>query len=795
MKDEKKTKAQLLEELKELRGTVSLLRDEVDKTTEADQDSGCTVNNVIDSLPLMLYKVGLDGKILQCNQSLIRTLGYSSSSELIGKTVVETIFAPASRENAVVLFNRWLRGEELHDEELDVVTKDGDTFSVLLDLGTVFDREGQPQCAVATQMDLRRLKEIESELSLSSKKWQALLNSIPEYVVVVNRGGDILFVNQGPPGKEKEEVIGDNIRDYVYKKYHRTIDNALEKVFGSGEKDFCEVEGPGFDMKDGWYEVRVGPIYRKGKVEYALMVARDETSKKLTQEQLKFTEFSVERSAIATFWLDSNGSVFRVNDAACRALGYTREELMVLSVRDFDLSWSREEWLGFWRKLSEKKYLRGDTHYWSKDGRIFPVEVNSNFFEYKGESYCFAFAHDVGQRKEAEEALKKSEVRYRHLANSIGDIFFALDRDLKFTFWNWASERLTGISAREALGMSLFEIFPVVRGDAVHRLYKEVLETGKPQTFDDEYTFNDQKYFFEICLYPSSDGLSVFARDCTDKNKMQSELKKHQDKLEVLVGERTARLKAINKRLELEIIKRKQVEKNLRGSRSSLRALLESIESVREDERRAIARELHDELGAMLTALKMNVNLLSNQPEDAHNEIVSFKENLNTHLDNAIEEVRRISKELRPPMLDELGLAAAIRMQTREFHKRSGIACNLEIIPEDIVLDPKYSTVFFRVYQELLTNIARHAQATEIWVSLKKEPYRITLAVVDNGVGIPQKKVVDPNSIGLIGMHERVHLVKGKVIIRGKKNIGTKVIVSVPITGELGSDTLGGLND
>lgn len=793
MKDEKKTKAQLLEELRELRNRVTQLEDR--ENTEADSDGCGSIDSVIDSLPLMLYKVGLDGKIMQCNQSLIDHLGYSSSAELVGKSVVETIFAPASREKAVVLFNRWLRGEELRDEELDVVTKDGEIYSVLLDLGTAYDQEHQPVCAIATQMDLRRLKEIEDDLSLSSEKWQSLLNSIPDYVVVVNRGGDILFVNQAPPKKEKEEVIGDNIRNYVYKKYHRVIENALEKVFGSGQNDFCEVEGPGFDLEDGWYEIRIGPLYRKGRVEYALMIGRDETSKKLTQEQLKFTDFSVERSAIATFWLDSDGTVFRVNDSACKALGYSSEELMAMSVRDFDLSWARDEWLEFWRNLSQKKFIRTDSHYWSKDGRIFPVEVNSNFFEYKGESYCFAFALDVGQRKEAEEALKKSEVRYRHLANSIGDIFFALDRDLRFTFWNWASERLTGISTREALGMSLFEIFPVVRGDNVHRLYKEVLETGKPQSFDDEYTFNDQKYFFEICLYPSSDGISVFARDCTDKNKMRSELKKHQDKLEVLVGERTARLKAINKRLELEIIKRKQVEKNLRGSRSSLRALLESNESVREDERRAIARELHDELGAMLTALKMNVNLLPNQLEDAQKEIAAFKENLNQHLDNAIEEVRRISKELRPPMLDELGLAAAIRMQTREFHKRSGIACNLDIIPEDIVLDPKYSTVFFRVYQELLTNIARHAQATEIWVNLKKEPYRITLAVVDNGVGIPQKKVVDPNSIGLIGMQERVHLVKGKVIIRGKKNIGTKVIVSVPISGELGSDTLGGLND
>ncbi len=786
MKDEKKTKAQLLDELMALRGRV----------VQEHADGGdCAFDAVIDSLPLMVYKVGLDGKIMQCNRSLAENLEFKSSAELIGKPVVETIFAPASRERAVVMFNRWLRGEEVRDEELNVVTRNGDTFQVLVDISTVYDTELQPVCAVACQLDMRRFKEIEDELSLSSERLQSLLNSIPDYVVIVNRTGEIQLVNQAPPGKRIDEVAGDNIRNYVYKKYQRVIDNSLEKVFETGGNDFCEVEGPGFKEENGWYEIRMGPIYRKGRVEYALMVGRDETNKKQIQEQLKFTEFSVERSAIVTFWLDSNGAVFRVNDAACKGLGYSREELLTLSVRDFDLSWSREEWLDFWRKLTQKKHLQTETHYWSKDGRIFPVEVNSNYFEYKGESYCFIFAQDIGLRKEAEEALKKSEVRYRHLANSIADIFFALDRDLRFTFWNWASEQLTGISAREALGRTLFEIFPVVRGDRVHRLYMDVLETGKPQNYDEEYTFNDLKYFFEICLYPSSDGISVFARDCTDKNKMQSELKRHQDKLEVLVGERTARLKAINKRLELEIIKRKQMEKNLRGSRSSLRALLESIESVREDERRAIARELHDELGAMLTALKMNINLLPNQLEDARNEIAAFKENLNMHLDNAIEEVRRISKELRPPMLDELGLAAAIRMQTREFHKRSGIACNLEIIPEDIVLDPKYSTVFFRVYQELLTNIARHAQATEIWVSLKKEPYRITLAVVDNGVGIPQKKIIDPSSIGLIGMQERVHLVKGKVIIRGKKNIGTKVIVSVPIMGELGSDLPGGLND
>lgn len=388
-------------------------------------------------------------------------------------------------------------------------------------------------------------------------------------------------------------------------------------------------------------------------------------------------------------------------------------------------------------------------------------------------------ARDATQRRAVEDNLKRSEIRYRHLANSLSDIFFAVDRDLKCTFWNKASETLTGIPSESAIGKSLEDLLPM-GGTESSSIYVEVLKTGKSQIFEQEYSIGDKSYFFEVSVYPSVDGISVFAKDCSERKKIQHELKRHQDKLEVMVKERTARLKAINKALELQIARRKRVEEHLRSSRSSLRALLGSVESVREQERIAIARELHDELGAMLTALKMNVNLMCGQSITTRDESLNLQKTLNQQIDKAIDEIRKISKELRPLILDELGLAAAIEWQAKEFVKRSGIPCIVKILPEDLWVDSKYATVFFRIFQELLTNISRHAEATKVEVYLEKKPGKISLIIKDNGIGITKREISDPNSIGLLGVRERVHALRGEVFIQGKKNKGTCVEVNIP---------------
>jgi signal transduction histidine kinase len=232
-----------------------------------------------------------------------------------------------------------------------------------------------------------------------------------------------------------------------------------------------------------------------------------------------------------------------------------------------------------------------------------------------------------------------------------------------------------------------------------------------------------------------------------------------------------------------DISERKRTEKELRQSRRRLRELASHLESAREMERTRIAREIHDELGQALTALKMELHwCLKRLPED-NPELLEKAKTLPRLVDANVQLVQRISSELRPGLLDHLGLSAAMEWQTGQFQDRTEISCDIICEPNDIVLDHTRSTALFRIFQETLTNIARHADATRVEVVLREKDSGVELTVTDNGKGITERQIADPKSFGLMGIKERVYSLGGTVAISGGKNKGTTVRVSIPAGG------------
>lgn len=233
--------------------------------------------------------------------------------------------------------------------------------------------------------------------------------------------------------------------------------------------------------------------------------------------------------------------------------------------------------------------------------------------------------------------------------------------------------------------------------------------------------------------------------------------------------------------LQNEIAERIHVEQELRHSREQLRNLSAYLESVREEERTRIAREVHDELGQMLTTLKMDLAWLRERLPEDQEALLEKTTSMSKRFDATIQTVQRISAELRPASLDELGLSAAIQWEADQFCDRTDIACEVVLSPEKIVLDRDHSTAVFRIFQELLTNVARHANATRVKVNLVKKEKELILKVQDNGRGITKSQISDARSFGLIGIRERIYPWKGKVKIKGIQNRGTTVIVSIPL--------------
>lgn len=235
----------------------------------------------------------------------------------------------------------------------------------------------------------------------------------------------------------------------------------------------------------------------------------------------------------------------------------------------------------------------------------------------------------------------------------------------------------------------------------------------------------------------------------------------------------------------VDITARKRAEEELRASREDLRALAGRLQEVREEERTRIAREIHDILAQELTRLKIDLGWLNRRLSASAQELdrAALSEkvaSLTGFADKTIGTVQKIAAELRPVVLDSLGLSAAIEWQAEEFRERTGIVCEAIVPEEDFALPRQSSTSIFRIVQESLTNVIRHAHATRVEIILELEGDILRLLVQDNGIGFNEGKMHDLHSMGLLGMRERALLLGGRFEIRGVPGEGTRVSVTMP---------------
>jgi signal transduction histidine kinase len=237
--------------------------------------------------------------------------------------------------------------------------------------------------------------------------------------------------------------------------------------------------------------------------------------------------------------------------------------------------------------------------------------------------------------------------------------------------------------------------------------------------------------------------------------------------------------------LALDITKRNQAERELDESRARLQALSRQLLAAQEDERRRVAREVHDELGQALTGIKIGLSALRNRSiRKASIETDRKMEGVNAAIDGAIEAVRRIVLRLRPGVLDNLGPLAALEYEVQEFTQQAGLPVRLVLPTEPIDLDAECSTTLYRTVQEALTNVLRHANAKSVAVGLRVLPDALVLQVTDDGCGIAEHELRNPRSMGILGMRERAMSCGGTLEVRRADGGGTDVVLTVPYDGD-----------
>jgi PAS domain S-box-containing protein len=362
---------------------------------------------------------------------------------------------------------------------------------------------------------------------------------------------------------------------------------------------------------------------------------------------------------------------------------------------------------------------------------------------------------DITERLQTEEAMRVSEERFRTLFQAVQVGVVVSGPKAEVLMCNPAALELLGLSEEELLGTTSYD-----------PKWVTFYEDGSP------------------CPPPEHPILRAIATGQPVRNLLLGvDLPSSGRRVWLLVNAlpQTASDGSVSRVIctFLDLTDRKRTQEELEGSRDQLRALAARLEYVREEERTTLAREIHDELGSVLTAVKIDLSsLLHNLPPKKQQVGASIIE----QLDGTLHTVRRICTDLRPSILDTLGPVAAIEWAAEEFEARTGIKCHLDLLPEDLSIEPEHGTVLFRIFQETLTNVARHANASELDVRLAKDDGNLLLGVHDNGKGIHEDQIAQGRSLGILGMRERALLVGGELTISGAPGMGTTVLLRIPQT-------------
>jgi PAS domain S-box-containing protein len=395
-----------------------------------------------------------------------------------------------------------------------------------------------------------------------------------------------------------------------------------------------------------------------------------------------------------------------------------------------------------------------------KDGGTVPVLLSGMVVERDrdGEpTRLIGTVTDVSRLKAAQGHVREAEVRLAAIVQSAMDAIITVDAEQRIVLCNVAAERMFGCTPEEAIGKPLDRFLPE-RFRAAHRAHIE--RFGR--TGETSRRMGRQQ---ALCAL-RADG-TEFPIEASISHATVA----GQHLYTVILRDITARVKA---------------EEELRLAHDELRGLAQAMHEVREAERTRIARELHDELGQALTALKMDVDLLGGALPADRPDLAERIEAMRGLLDSTVATTRRISADLRPLVLDDLGLGAAAEWLVQGFSQRTQIPCSLHVDPSCGQLGEPYASALFRIMQESLTNVARHARATKVSVRLERRGDDAVLTVLDDGVGMDRSARPNPRSFGLRGIGERALLLGGSAEIASRPGAGTTLVARIPLAGDGG---------
>ena len=473
---------------------------------------------------------------------------------------------------------------------------------------------------------------------------------------------------------------------------------------------------------------------------------------KLLQSEERWTATlgSIGEAVIAT---DSEGRVTFLNPVAAALTGWQFEEAENQPVGDVFKIINEKSGMSaddeVLQVLEERQILTvaNNVALITRDGREIPVEHSAAPIlagEGKVIGVVLVF-RDVAERRQEQIATAEQAA----LLELTQDSVFVIDMEGKILFWSRGAEAMLGYSKSQAAGNISHDLLRTEFPQPLAEINAELMRTG---------------HWEGDVIKTAQDGRRIVVA-----GRWALQWGKRDQAPRVLV-------------INSDITERKRGEESLVLQREQLRALAERLQWVREEDRKRVARDLHDQIGQILTAIKMNMTWITRHLPESEGEVLArLKESIQL-INDGVKAVRTICSGLRPGVLDDLGLAAAIEWQASEFASRNGVHCQVSVPPVDLHLDGDRATATFRIFQECLTNVIRHAQAKSVRVVLCQEEESILMVVEDDGIGFCESGLSNAvGSLGLLGMKERAQFCGGDVQISSSPGKGTTVTVRVPV--------------
>jgi PAS domain S-box-containing protein len=702
-----------------------------------------------------------DGVYVDVNEGYSNVSGYSRE-ELIGRSALpgdlDLWLCPEDREPFVTALRQ--TGQAL-GFEFRFRRKDGAIRNGLLS-ARVLDIHGE-MCHVAIISDITARKQAEEALRSSEEKFSRIFKTIPDPVCIIRLAdGIFLDVNESfvrVSGYPKEEILG---RPYYSANPGLRIQRqdrarVLKALRQTGEVHGIDALFRGRGGKEIYGLISARTLEINGEA-CMVGIVNDITEQKRAEEAMLRTQKQLQlilNTVPALMWQkDREGRYVAVNKAVCRQLGLAEEDILGRTAHELFPADMADLYVCADRRIRESGR--------AELGRIEPHQKTTGelgwshvdrlvYHDHQGKvAGTLGYALDITERKGIEEKLSRSEEKFRTIFENNSSAMALIEPDSTFSMVNDAFCHITGFTKEEVIGMSWRQMIPPEDLGRMEEYNRR--RFVNPQEVPAKYEFTFYRKSGEIrnglisaSLIPSNRQLIVSVNDITEL---------------------------------------KQAEKDLKKSREMLRALSAHLHSVREEERANISREIHDDLGQLLTGLKIDLSWLLRHPLPSASELREKVETMSQLIDQTVQTVRRISTELRPRILDDFGLVAALDWQAEEFTKKTGITCLFRSTGQQLDAHPDWAITIFRIFQEALTNVVRHSGASQVEAVLKKNAQGLVLTIRDNGRGISVEEPGQSNSLGLVGMRERALIVGGTIEIRGKKGKGTTVILRLPVSAQ-----------